>query len=68
MSASTRKLMLFIGIFAMISSVSALIYKTVYHVDLPWFIIIGGIISGLVLTYLVRSYDADDDYMPKNKK
>lgn len=68
MSKSTRKIIMFIALFSVFSSMSTLIYKTIYKLDIPWFLIAGGLICGLVLAYLIRSYDSDDDYMPKNSK
>lgn len=67
MSKTTRKLMLFIAFFSIISAMGALGYKMIYNVNMPWFVIIGGILSGFILTYLVKTYDSDDDFMPKKK-
>ncbi len=65
MSKATRRIILFIALFSVFSSVSALIYKLLTKVDVPTYPIIGGFACGFVLTYLVRSYDNDDDFMPK---
>ena len=65
MSKSTRNILLFLSLFSVFSSVSGLIYKYILHADVPMFPIIGGLICGFVLTYLVTSYKKDDDFMPK---
>lgn len=65
MSKSTRNILLFVALFSVFSSVSGLIYKFILHADVPMFPIAGGLICGFVLTYLVTSYNKDDDFMPK---
>lgn len=67
MSKATKSLMMFIALFSIVTSSGALAYKLVFNPKMPWFVIIGGLFCGLVLTYLVKSYDSDDDFMPKNK-
>ncbi|WP_101772893.1 hypothetical protein [Peptostreptococcus faecalis] len=68
MGKSTRKIIMFIALFSIISSASALIYKVIYNTDLSWLAILGGLACGFILTFLIKSYDSDDDYMPKPKK
>nr|WP_314278086.1 hypothetical protein [uncultured Peptostreptococcus sp.] len=65
MKKSTRNLLLFVALFSVFSSVSGLIYKFILHENVPMFPIIGGLVCGFVLTYLVTSYNKDDDFMPK---
>ncbi|MDY4127456.1 hypothetical protein [Peptostreptococcus porci] len=67
MSKATKTLMMFIALFSIVTSSGTLAYKLVFNPKMPWFVIIGGLFCGLVLTYLVKSYDSDDDFMPKNK-
>lgn len=68
MKKSTRNILLFIALFSIISATGGLITKLLFKADVPVTFIVGGLISGMALTYAVKSYDVDDDFMPKGKR
>lgn len=66
MSKTTIRILMFVAVFAMITSIGNLIYKMVFNGDVSWAVIIGGLLCGAILAFLLQSYD--DDEMPRGRR
>lgn len=66
MSKSTLRVLMFVAVFSMITAIGNLIYKTVFNGDVSWTIIIGGLLCGSILAFLLQTYDKDG--MPRGRR